>query len=613
MYIWEALNYIHLTMSESAEALRTVATHILGAGAALSFAEVKLSGPGELDLAGETGSPLWALLVAPQKLKISCAGLDVGAVLSRWAGMLEAGVPRGWRELEVQAGAADLSLSSDGTATVSLRDAAGFEHLGDLVTDLTSSFRVQSVNVTFVISKTVQVSWESPTLKNLGRAVSRLESFRINIPDGYPSSALLSHLVELIVIDRSLFAMKHLSIRTSPSTYFGWDQLAGSLSITMLPVETACRKQLLDVLAKQPSPQASLTAVFARPDTENYDLSSFVSALREFGSVSVTFWSGVTGSDLQRIIEPLCEDEGGCFLSKEQMTFMSGQMKRLFRWERDARSLYATLLPPSTMDKVAGLLSRSSVALNSMCLASVNPDDLEVGSQLLRVMCCVPSIKVECCDILAVLSGLKETARSAVDSRLVDATLELSGPSHNSVVRRGAHAKVCVRDVSSLAAFPDVCAILCDSFGVYDLWIECKAGRDLAPHAAFLSTLPITTLTVEGFRPDWAVEVVRPGLGPLRTLRFAQAIASAEAINLFSRLLGPNESLVTVLVAGADLDVDPRNFRLVRGSKLSDRNRKMRRALASLLSALPDLNTQDIPSEIGFAIRRTQARITPVE
>ena len=47
-----------------------------------------------------------------------------------------------------------------------------------------------------------------------------------------------------------------------------------------------------------------------------------------------------------------------------------------------------------------------------------------------------------------------------------------------------------------------------------------RQKTDFSAVAAFLSTLPITSLTVEGSNPGWAVGVVRPGPGPLCTLIF---------------------------------------------------------------------------------------------
>jgi hypothetical protein len=162
---------------------------------------------------------------------------------------------------------------------------------------------------------------------------------------------------------------------------------------------------------------------------------------------------------------------------------------------------------------------------------------------------------------------------------------------------------------------PNVCAILCHAYGVVDLTGHLQRDRqssvDLSPLAAALSNLAIRSLAVDDrIDPGWAVDVVRPGPGPLRTLKFCHGNVSVTSRLHLQRLLGPNESLVTVLGAGVHLVVDPRNFRLLRGSILTDRNKRMRRALASLLSALPGLNTEDIPSEIGLAIRRVQARTT---
>jgi hypothetical protein len=105
--------------------------------------------------------------------------------------------------------------------------------------------------------------------------------------------------------------------------------------------------------------------------------------------------------------------------------------------------------------------------------------------------------------------------------------------------------------------------------------------------------------------PDlsWAADVIRPGPGPLRTLKFR-----GHSFERVAELLGPNESLAAIETPyHTPLDVDPMNFRLLRGSLLSERNMGLRRSLASLISAL-DSAEEDISSEVGFAIRRAQAR-----
>lgn len=73
--------------------------------------------------------------------------------------------------------------------------------------------------------------------------------------------------------------------------------------------------------------------------------------------------------------------------------------------------------------------------------------------------------------------------------------------------------------------------------------------------------------------------------------------------------MGPNESIVALWFHWRNqeiLEVDPNNFRLLSSSTFSQRNKANREKLASLLSAL-DIN-QDIPPEVGVAIRRAQVR-----
>lgn len=76
--------------------------------------------------------------------------------------------------------------------------------------------------------------------------------------------------------------------------------------------------------------------------------------------------------------------------------------------------------------------------------------------------------------------------------------------------------------------------------------------------------------------------------------------------------LGPNESVVELTLADGNVldSVNPVNFRLLSGTTLAERNIAMRSTLASLLLSL---ETTDIPSQIGFAIRRAQARLATLE
>ncbi len=283
------------------------------------------------------------------------------------------------------------------------------------------------------------------------------------------------------------------------------------------------------------------------------------------------------------------------------------------RWERGRRCTLDAAYLPAPENMVVGALSRSSVSLDSLSVVlDESSADLEVGGDLLGLMLRATFVKIENCSAIPVLSGLAElTARAGAAAPPEGRGLiliEKSFPGSRGVPRVdvwGTRADICVLD-RSLSAFPDLCGLLCLTFGVDDFTVNTEGLTDRSPLAATLSSLPIRSLTVGG-RDSWAAGVIHPGPGPLRTLIFTSRPGDMDGL---ARLLGPNESIVTLNPGqtAIPLAVDPINFRLLSGSTLSARNRKMRRALSSLLSALPALNTEDIPSEIGFAIRRVQAR-----
>ncbi len=243
---------------------------------------------------------------------------------------------------------------------------------------------------------------------------------------------------------------------------------------------------------------------------------------------------------------------------------------------------------------------------------------VEFGDDFLLSLLTVPGhVFIICPEKLSMLSVFSRWAgmiRAGAAS--LRPTVDVGGNLSVSLTLEKGSAAVRVRsgDLTAPLCLSDLVGILCYDFGVRALTLDVPAvaERDqLAAFARSISALPLESLAIEGSgRPDWVFDVIRPGVaGPLRHLIF-DSFPFTEADEAYAHLvelLARNESLITIGCNRSLLKVSPTNYRLRTGTVHAARNMMLRSILASLLFALdlPDI----IPSEIGRAIRRAQARV----
>jgi hypothetical protein len=575
-FTWEPADRSLSMASVSAAVMGAVANAILiTAGPSLSSVDIGLSSPSDLDLTGEAGSLLRALLVAPEALTITCRDLDVAAVLavlSGWARMIKDGAPRGLNRL-VMDGRMALRIQGGGSAYLRLNRANGFAQVGLLISELSSCFGITSVVVESSVSEAV--SLEDLDTRGWGNALSHLESCEFSITQavkGIPSSPhrLLAHLAKQLMDESRCSPARLKVIVGDGGEWLEWAHTGGGGTLSMI----------------------SLAASF-----NGTDELSFL-------------------GDLLSTHRPAVFEVNIAFSSCPCVRWASGSHRSL---------LVIAGLPASELSKVASVVSRSSIIPDSVRVTLNAPSDLEGSGDLLRMMLHAKEVNIWNCTVLPVLAVWDEMVRSEtvksgagwVVVQPLWEQIELAGRDGTHVWQKGASATVS----ASKETLPQLCVILCHTFGVRGLSVDLRqvevpvlTDLDLSPVVDTLSSLPVTSLAVIGYEPGWAVGVIRSGPGPLRSLIFSKCPSPGDIVRI-SELLRTNESLVSVGVHTGRLDLPnpPQvNFRLLSGSSsLSARNRRLRSSLASALSPFSN-SSEIVPPELGFAIRRAQARTTPL-
>ncbi len=337
------------------------------------------------------------------------------------------------------------------------------------------------------------------------------------------------------------------------------------------------------------------------------------------GAVSLTVSVSVRKSPAQAfglMMKPLLRDGTDGFLAKSWVSVVVGDARFLWRITSEThRALSVHGLPVGELTRVLDIVKKTKTTVQSFTahLRGLN-DFKKVAGTLSEIVAEANEVDLRCAglDVYAELVKWRQVVRPLALPGLTKAVV------HGDVVlelHNHDWGKVCVTQDSSLTTLSPLVATLCYECGVTNLHLDISEAVHpseelLARLAGTISGLPLASLTVSGHHSDWAVDVVRPGPGPLRELTFADdGLPSHAARQRLAALLGPNESIVALWFHWRNqeiLEVDPNNFRLLSSSTFSQRNKVNREKLASLLSAL-DIN-QEIPPEVGVAIRRAQVR-----
>jgi hypothetical protein len=314
-----------------------------------------------------------------------------------------------------------------------------------------------------------------------------------------------------------------------------------------------------------------------------------------------------SGRVLSLLARPFLPGDGAASFHSKVSVSIAVQDAR-FEWESTgSRRLKMKGLLAEDLGRALRMIKDSSLSVQSLAVSLCHIDDLrEVADLFSEVVVQAAQVELDCpgLDVNAQLVSWRQKVKLPVPQGW---RWSLRGSVALTLMELSCSVDVALP--AGLRGLPDLFSTLCNSYGVTNLDIEVHPQylESLADLARLISSMPLTSLTVSGFPPDWAVDVVRPGPGPLQHLTFKSTVSS-DARQKLGALLGPNESLITVQLRPQLHYVDPANFRLLVGSRYSQDNRILREKLASLLSALPLTADDIIPSEVGLAIRRQQAR-----
>jgi hypothetical protein len=285
-----------------------------------------------------------------------------------------------------------------------------------------------------------------------------------------------------------------------------------------------------------------------------------------------------------------------------------------FKWKGGANPSLSVLgLMADDQGSLVRMLERGSLKPTSLTMNLIHNcrDSLRIFAHPENIVLSYPGM-----DVLGTFLSLHREVKAralplwrSVNLRRKDSELSFVRDGRATITQGGT---VVIDELASLIT------TLCHDFGVDDLTLHVNdrnAPATLVSLAESIASLPLRALAVQNTNrlhangSDWVINVVRPGPGPLQRLSLPRGLSSFEAHMQLAVRLGPNESLVKLSLESGDVlkNVSPINFRLLSGTTLAKRNRAMRRTLASLLSGLA-LGTASIPSEVGFAIRRAQAR-----
>ncbi len=368
---------------------------------------------------------------------------------------------------------------------------------------------------------------------------------------------------------------------------------------------------------------------------QDFDLTRLATALSSVGVVEVVFEESSGPALLSRAAAPFVQRISP-LASPSQVRLKIGK-RAWFSWsvKPSGCCLSAKGFPLVDLGQALDQINRSGLALSLLEVQLVGPMDLHmIRRPFEQAALRAERVKLVCPNLDF---GFLVSLRKALEARglpqvwkemsvLGDPAVELD------VERRAARFEGRVTQAGGLAALMDQVDRLLDMIEVdmFDLSVRIIEGIDLTPLGELLSSLPVTSLTANAgyivrddtdpdapvFRPtyhnipdvDWLFPVIRPGLGPLREF------STMFGFNRMGDLFGANESITTLsshAIFNDDAWVHPRNFRIVKGATVGKRNRALRRSLASLVSALP-ISPEDIPAEVGFAIRRAQARAATI-
>jgi hypothetical protein len=345
------------------------------------------------------------------------------------------------------------------------------------------------------------------------------------------------------------------------------------------------------------------------------DPSKLAEALAEASDIAVILRrsSSSPAQALSALVRPFLSDGDACFLVKHRLSMKVGDAR--FTWEGgdNPSSLDVKGLPVGDLGLALGMVKKSTASLSSLEVHLDSTKDLKkVADSLSELLLHPKRVGLYCPDLdvraqLVSWIGMLRTRALPVWEKL-----EVRGNVDLRLVDSSARVKVTNDGLSSLA---DLVSTLCNDCGVTDLHLEVRTAARSSVHltrlAGLLPRLPLSSLTVSGEHKEWVINVAHPGPGSLRHLAIEGGLPSKLWYTKLATLLGPNESLVSVEFprdTARELVVDPANFRLLKGSTLSGRNKRNRSKLASLLSALP-VTTEDIPSALGLAIRRVQVNL----